>query len=94
MPSRNGSFFLLKPFGNVVLGPEEIDGEADPAGSKHQYTADDFSHQRDGLLDDVDYCQNGQYQTDEINNCSHNTNMRKNPEHAKSDGLTDFFLNL
>ena len=48
---------LLKPACNVVLGPEEVDDEADPAGGKNYYTADYFAHKRDGLLDDVDDCQ-------------------------------------
>ena len=41
----------------MVLGPEEVDREAYPAGGKHNYTANDFAHERDGLLDDVDDCQ-------------------------------------
>ena len=72
----------------MVLGPEEIDRKAQPAGGKHYYTANDFAHKADGLLEDVDDCQDGQYETDEIDNCSHNTNMRKKLEIPKRRGIS------
>jgi hypothetical protein len=67
------AFFLLKPFGNVVLGPKEVDQSAHPVGRKNNYTANDFAHKSDGLLDDVDNCQYGQYFTDDVNNFPHST---------------------
>ncbi len=63
---------LLEPFGDVVLGPEKIYGQSHPAGKKHQSAADDFTHEPDGLLDDVYDCQYRQYDTYDVNNSSHN----------------------
>ena len=78
----------------MVLGPEEIDGEAHPAGGKNDYTADYFTHKRDGLLDDVDDCQDRQHKTDEIDYCCHTTNITNSAEFPKSDALPVFLLNL
>ena len=38
----------------MVLGVEEIDREADPAGSQHEHGRNDLTHQGDGLLQDVE----------------------------------------
>ena len=48
----------------MVFRPEIIDNEANPAGGQHQYGADDLSDDRDGLLANVDYRQDGEYKTD------------------------------
>ena len=60
--------FLLKPLYNVVLCVQVVNCQANPAGSEDKDCADDFSNDADGLLEDVDDCQDGQYKTYEVNN--------------------------
>ncbi len=68
---------LLEPLSNVVLRVEEVDQEADPAGGEHQDGADDFTHEGDGLLEDVENGDDGQYEADEIDNHD-KLNFKKN----------------
>ena len=45
---------LLKPLGDVVLGVEVVDEQADPAGGQHDDGTDDLAHEADRFLEDID----------------------------------------
>ena len=59
---------LFKPGSDVILGVEVVDCEANPTGGKDYDGADDFANKADGLFENVDYCQNCQYNTDNVKN--------------------------
>ena len=55
----------------MVLGVEEVDDEADPAGGQDEDPRDDFADQGDRLLADVNDGEDGKDQADEVNDSSH-----------------------
>lgn len=59
---------LFEPVCQVVLGVEEVDGEANPACCENQNGADDFSNERDGFFKDVKHCNDAEYYSDKIDN--------------------------
>ena len=64
---------LLEPLGEVVLGVEEVDDEADPAGQEDDDRRDDLADEADGLLEDVDDGEDGENEADDVDNGCHNT---------------------
>ena len=63
---------LFKPLDEMVLGPQVVDGKADPAGQKDDNGRNDFSGKGNGLLEDVKDGQNGENDADNVNNSGHN----------------------
>ena len=62
---------LLEPLGQVILGVEVVDDEADPAGDEHQDDRDDLAHEGDGLLNDVEDGEDGKDDADDVNDGTH-----------------------
>ena len=55
----------------MVLRPEEVDKETDPARQEDDDRADDLSGHGDGLLEDVEDGQDSQDDTDDVDDFSH-----------------------
>ena len=55
----------------MVLGVEEINGQANPAGEEYNRGCDDLAHEGDGFLEDVKYGQNGKDDADNVNETCH-----------------------
>ena len=62
---------LLEPLGQVILGVEIVNGQADPAGNEDQDDGDDLSDDGNRLLGDVDDGEDGEDDTDDVNDGSH-----------------------
>ena len=62
---------LLEPLGEVVLGVEVVDDEADPAGDEDQDDGDDLSDGGDRFLDDVKDGEDGKDYADDVNDGTH-----------------------
>jgi hypothetical protein len=62
---------LFEPLGDMVLCPKEIDKETNPAGQEHDNGADDLTDSGDRFLENVENRQNGQNNTDDIQNLTH-----------------------
>ena len=58
---------LFKPLHNVILGIKVINSKANPAGGKDNDCADNLPNNSDGFLENVYDCQDGEYQTDDVN---------------------------
>ena len=63
---------LFEPFDEMVLGIEEIHGEADPAGGQDDDGGNDLPDKGDGLLDDVQNGDDRKDNTDDVNDACHN----------------------
>ena len=67
----NPSGDLLEPLGEVILGIEVVDDEADPAGGEHEDGGDDLADGGDRLLDDVKDGEDGEDDADDVDEGSH-----------------------
>lgn len=52
----------------MVLCIEVVNCQANPAGGEDENCANNLSNNADGLFEDVDDCQDGQYKTYDVNN--------------------------
>ena len=55
----------------MVLGEEEVHCESYPACRKDKNSRDNLPDKGDGLLYDVNDCENGEYYSQDVNDASH-----------------------
>ena len=62
---------LLEPLGEMVLGVEVVNDQANPAGGQHEDGGDNLSDKGNRFLDDVDDGEDGKDDADDVDDGTH-----------------------